>query len=776
VKRVGWGKRSKGALRLAAASATLALVLASGTAAQGLVPASFFNAPIDPAAPTGVEAATLTFEAATGIIIANGDVVLTQGGYTVTGDSLVYNRKTNEVRFTGAVTIRDPSGNIAETTDLEVTGGMKQMFLQSLVITTYDGARITADSVDYDAAVQTLLNNATYAPCGDCIDDKGRRIGWSMSAARIVYNAEDGSLYMEQPSLALLGIPVAWLPFLWLPDTSDGALSKVPRPTLSYAEETGVALGFSYTAYSSRWTDIILTPTLMSRQGLLMGAEWVQRFDKGSFQIKASGLYQFDRSAFAGTVGDLEWRGAVQTSGSFTPIADWTVGWSYTAFTDAAYLVDYDLTTAKSSVNQVYATHLTADTFIDARLQQFNLLGDVTAAQQGSQGQALPTVRFEHVQDLAPGLGRVEISGRLLGVRRESDAPYLMPSGTQYSVNGVPYTFGYSGGKQHASFQAGWQTQWVGAGGFVATPYLGGRADVAYYDGSSALATAPGETTLWSATPIAAMDVRFPLAASDGSTVHLVEPIGQLVYRGSDTSLVGITNDDAQSFVFDDTNLFSYNRFSGSDRQETGLRANIGARYQANFADGSYIELLAGQSFLLAGVNAFASADHAQTAVGSGLEASASYAVLGAYGSFIPGVKAGGKLQIDTSTMQVARAGLGATYSEDGYSAKLDYNFIAANAAVGTVTDQHEVGVEVGVPVADYWTIKGRAYWDITANSYLLYGAGLQYDDGYLVFGLDASRTGPTHTTPNDTRVTATFRIKAPAGLDVGYSGAVPGF
>ena len=29
-------------------------------------------------------------------------------------------------------------------------------------------------------ALQTLLENATYAPCGECIDDEGRRIGWSM--------------------------------------------------------------------------------------------------------------------------------------------------------------------------------------------------------------------------------------------------------------------------------------------------------------------------------------------------------------------------------------------------------------------------------------------------------------------------------------------------------------------------------------------------------------------------------------------------------------------
>ena len=757
-------KRGKSPRRLAVASALLVLALNTSAFAQGLVPADFFNAPIDAAAPAAVEASTLTFDSSTNIITANGDVVLSQGGYTMTGQSLIYDRNSKALKFVGQVTVRDPSGNLAEMADLDVTGGMKQAFVNALTITTYDGARITADSVDYDAALRTLLQDATYAPCGDCIDDAGRRIGWSVSASRITYNSEDGSVALEHPTLALLGIPVAWLPYLWLPDTSASTIENMRMPIYDYGELTGHKLEVPYYAYSTRWTDIILTPTFMTRQGFLLGAEWVQRFDNGSMQIKASGLYQFDRAAYAGTVGDLDWRGAIQTSGEFRPIADWTVGWSYTAFTDAAYLSDYRMTVGKSTVNQVYATQVTKDTFIDARVQQFNQLGNVTAAAQGQQGAVVPSLRFEHIEDLGPGNGRIEISGRLLGVRREIDSVS--------TVNGVPYVWGYAGNKQHLSLQAGWQTQWIGSGGFVATPYLGGRADVAYYDGTSPLL--PGATTLWSATPIAAMDVRFPLAASDGSTVHLIEPIAQVAYRGSDTTNVGITNDDAQSFVFDDTNLFSYNRFSGGDRQETGLRATIGGRYQANFADGGYIELIAGQSFQLAGSNAFATPGQANTAVGAGLSATASYAVLGAYGSFTPGVKFGGKLQIDSATANVMRAGLGGTFAKDGYGLSLDYTYRAANAGQGMLLPQHEVGGEVTVPVAEYWSIKAHSYWDLQANTWLQVGGGVVYDDGYLVIGANASRTGATHTSPNETRLTATFRIKAPAGFNAGYDGAVP--
>src|SRR5690606_31970038 len=182
---------------------------------------------------------------------------------------------------------------------------------------------------------------------------KGRRIGWSVNAAKIIHDSEDGSVVLEQPTLSLLGMPVAWLPYLWLPGTDNQALSTLRMPIIDYSDTTGLRVGVPVMVYTNRWTDIILTPTLSTRQGFLMGAEWVQRFDAGSFQVKASGIHQWDPAAFLGTVGDRQWRGALQTSGSFTPIESWSAGWSYTAFSDAAYLGAYRLTTAKSPVNEV---------------------------------------------------------------------------------------------------------------------------------------------------------------------------------------------------------------------------------------------------------------------------------------------------------------------------------------------------------------------------------------------------------------------------------------
>ncbi|ODT74644.1 MAG: hypothetical protein ABS76_36555 [Pelagibacterium sp. SCN 64-44] len=750
------------------ALAVLAGLVSAGTLpsqAQSLVPANFFNAPIDPRAPAAVEAEELVFDSVNNIITARGDVVLRIGGYVIVGDRLVYRRASSQMEVVGNVAVTDPAGNVSRSASLSLTEGIKRAVLDSMTITANDGSRITADSADFDQALRSILINAEYAPCGECVGKDGRRIGWSISAAKVVQNAEDGSISFEQPTLSLLGVPVAWLPYLWLPDLSNEALENLPRPSFGYTEQIGLKAEVAFPVYSTRTTDIILSPALMSRQGFLLGAEWVQRFDQGSFRIKASGLYQFDKTAFTFPDARRDWRGAVQAQGEFRPVHDWTLGFAYAAFTDSAYFKDYLLEPRRAGINEVYATHLTADTYVDARLQQYNLLGDNTDQKREQQGLALPNLKVERTFKLAPGAGQVDVEARMLGIYRARDYTTL--------VNGVPYDYGYAGTRLHGMAQASWQNQWI-AGGAVVTPFAGVRLDAAGYEASSILPTAPASGTLFGLTPIAALDIRYPLAARSPGIIHLVEPIAQIVYRGASSLQPGITNEDSQSVVFDDTNLFSYNRFTGIDRQETGLRLNVGGRYLASFDDGNYLELVAGQSFQLAGTNVFADPNRQQAGVGSGLDNPASYAVLGAYGALADMVKLGGKVQLDTTSLSLARAGLGIAYDRDGWKGALNYRYAAATPATGNVRALHEVGTELTVPIDEYWSASGNYYWDIAGNSWLQVGGGLDYNDGYLNMAAALTRTGPTHRSPNDLRATVTFRLMAPAGFNVGYSGGVP--
>jgi LPS-assembly protein len=722
-------------------------------AQASLLPPGFFDMDIKPGqGAAAVEADRLTYDGATTVISAEGNAMLSYNGMTIRADRLTYNQTTGEMHAFGNVAVRDDKGNVYEMDQVEVTDEVKEAFLKSMTLTTPTGAIITATDVHYQEELTTILTEASYSPCGLCIDSKGRRIGWKVKSARLIYDRANAAVILEGPSVELLGFPVAWLPWFWVPDPTQPRATGLRMPSVDYSETRGAQLTVPFFVPMGEDIDILLSPSLMSRQGFLAAGELTWRLPEfnGVIDVKASGIYQLDPSAYAGLPGDRDWRGAIQTSGRFVPMEDWTVGWSYAAFTDNAYLVDYGLTEADNSVNQVYANYLTGPTWIDARIQRFNRLGNYPSSADDQQGMNIPKIEFEHVQDLDPGLGRLHLTGELLGVHRLTDQ-----TGT---YNAVPYAFGYEGTKLHGMVEGAWENQYILPGGIAATPYLGARLDISSYDGYLAPATPP-DSFLFAATPIAALDVRYPLMAFNGADSHLFEPIAQLVYRGSGTSLVGTTNDDAHSFVFDTSNLFSYNRFTGIDRQETGLRANIGGHYLGSFEDGSWLDLVAGQSFHLAGVNGLGVSDHVQVGTHTGLGTPASFIVGSARGGFDNGFSGGVKVQVDPSAWKITRAGVGVSYAPpEWFSLGMDYIYVSADPLLGVVSDQHEVAGRASVTMWDYYTLSGGLTWNIATNTWIKANTGVGYDDGYLAGGASLNFT------PSSWGFGFSFNLKGPDG------------
>lgn len=737
----------------------LALAL-SAPAQASLLPPGFFDMDVTPGkGAAAVEADRLSYDARTTVISAEGGVILSYSGVVIRADRLEYNQSTGELLAVGNVAVKDSSGNIFEMEKVEVTGQMKEAFIDSLTITTSAGAVVTATSVHYQDALATILTEASYSPCGLCVDSKGRRIGWKVKSARMIYDRTNASVIIEQPSLEFLGIPVAWLPWLWIPDPTQPRAQGLRMPSVGYTATRGAQLTVPFFVPLGDDVDLLLSPSLMSRQGFLANAEVTWRLPEfgGVIDVRASGLYQLDPAAFGHVnVPPANWRGAIQTSGRFVPVKDWTVGWSYAAFTDNAFLTDYELTEAESSVNQVYAIHLSNQTWFDARIQRFNRLGDYSAADDAQQGMNLPKIEFEHIQDLDDGWGRIQLNGELLGVTRLADQAN--------SFNGVDYAFGYEGTKLHGMLESAWENQYIVPGGLAVTPYLGARFDIANYDRTSGAVVAPpapADSFLLTATPIAALDVRYPLMASNGDDTHLFEPIAQVVYRGSSTTAVGITNDDAHSFIFDTSNLFSYNRFSGIDRQETGLRANIGGHYLGSFADGSWLDLVGGQSFHLAGVNSVGISDQVQVGTSTGLGTPASFIVGSARGGFSNGLSGGVKVQVDPSMWRITRGGVGVNYAPPSwFSLGADYIYVAADPLLGVVDDQHEIAGRASVTIADYYTFSGGLTWNVGTSNGIKANTGLAYDDGYLAIGGRADYDFGT----SDWRVGVSLSLKGPDG------------
>ena len=97
-----------------------------------------------------------------------------------------------------------------------------------------------------------------------------------------------------------------------------------------------------------------------------------------------------------------------------------------------------------------------------------------------------------------------------------------------------------------------------------------------------------------------------------------------MIARPNETQVSRFPNEDAQTLVFDDSNLFRVDKFSGYDRVEGGGRANYGGQYTAQFNQGGFVNVLFGQSYQLFGQNSFAQSSTTNTGLDSGLDSRAS--------------------------------------------------------------------------------------------------------------------------------------------------------
>ncbi len=180
---------------------------------------------------------------------------------------------------------------------------------------------------------------AACLPCGLCIDEKGRRIGWKVKTARMIYDKESASVTLEQPALELLGMQVAWLPWFWVPRSHPAARRPSAHARLRHRARRQPRRAL-FRADGRRHRPLT-QPDADEPAGCA-----ARRRSHASPLISARssappGSIRLDPGACAGTVGDRPWRGAIQSTGHFTPAPDWSAGWSWTAFTDNAYLPDY---------------------------------------------------------------------------------------------------------------------------------------------------------------------------------------------------------------------------------------------------------------------------------------------------------------------------------------------------------------------------------------------------------------------------------------------------
>ena len=361
----------------------------------------------------------------------------------------------------------------------------------------------------------------------------------------------------------------------------------------------------------------------------------------------------------------------------------------------------------------------------------------------------LPTLDYSYTPDMPIMGGELNIDVNLRSLYRDTldVANFTGSAGPQTSIRGI------EGSSTRLTAEAEWKRSFITPGGLMLTPMLHGRADAigVDYEGGSVAAindfaarngvAADMRSSYFRGMATAGLEARWPiLFATEGSS-HVIEPMGQIFARpdAPHADRVGIPNEDAQSMVFDAANLFERDKFSGYDRIEGGVRANLGVRYSGSFANGWSTNALFGQSFHLAGTNPYASPDLVHVGAASGLDTDRSDYV-GMVGLSSPtGLSLAAGARFDERNFDLRRTDVSAAYSSRPFTVSGVYSFIEAQPDYGFADDRHEVRGRTNVRLLENWSVFGSATYDLTSEVLVRKSIGFAYDDDCFSYSLFAS-------------------------------------
>ncbi len=762
--------RTRSTSRLAAASFWLVAVLACGclcaaapsAQAQTLADPSARRAASPPGRATDhmlLNAREMIYNQNGDTVEATGDVQIYYQGRALQADRVLYNRAADRVAADGHVKLTNADGSVVYADKMDLTQDFKDGFIESLRADAANQTHFSAARAERAAGETTILDRATYTACEPCKNNPEKPPFWQVRAKRIVHDNEEQVIYFEDADFELMGIPIAYLPYFSVPDPSVKRKSGLLAPGYIYNASLGFGVSTPVFWAIAPNYDLTVTPTFYTRQGLFLQTEWRHQLANGAYAIRLSGIFQNDAAAFLpppNGAGSENFRGEIETWSDFYINKNWRFGWNVNLVTDKFFITDYRSPSLVNSndffreaVSTAYLTGQGEHGFFD--LRGFYIQGLSRYDVQEQQPVVAPVIDYNKTFDLDPkataGIGgRVEIDANATHLSRQLAAfqaagPRTLDSAfnlydvcTVYAP-GKCLVRGIGGDYTRATLNASWQRRFIDPIGETWTPFVFAHLDGSVVDlnqtyaqtyGASTIANSsqnkffgPNDnTTSSSFTPGAGLEWRYPFVMANDWATHIFEPIAQIIVRPNAPANQSLINEDAQSLVFDDSNLFEWNKYSGYDRFEGGTRANYGAQYTMTFKNGAYVNALVGQSFQVAGQNSYATPDAANVGISSGLDGRASDLVTRLAVSSGSTFAAIAKARFDPGTYALRRLDLSSTAKLGAFEATLQYARYESQPLIGFDKQREGISTALKYKMDRGLFTSGSVIFDLSRHLY----------------------------------------------------------
>lgn len=651
-----------------------------------------------------IAADELIHDQALGTLTARGSVEVQYAGRILLADTVNYQIASDRVTASGNVVLTETDGTTLFSDHVELTGELGEGYAREVRLLLADGSRAAAALATRQSARTTTLERAVYSACDSCPTDPQAPPLWQVKAMKVVHDQEAKDIVYTDAWLEMWGVPVAYTPYLSHPDPTVDRRSGFLAPAYGGRKDLGVTVAVPYYHSFAPNHDVTFAPMMTSQQGLVLSGE--HRYIGERFRISSEGSITRD--------SEERIRNHLDAEALLLLDDTWRAGADVALASDDTYMRRYGI---------AQPAFLTSRGFVEGFSQR-----------------SYTSVESFYFQDLTePGI---------LGTAPQTGSPVVAPLAEWHLVtapgnNGAFHTATLSSVALHRldgadsrrlSGQWGWHLPHVADTGEVYRLDATLRAD-----GYSVDEVRRGTPSLYSGTtgrvvPQVALTWSLPMERDHQSYNEVLEPIvmGVISPRGQNPG--EIPNEDSLDFEFDDTNLFSANRFTGWDRVEGGPRVNYGLRWGAFGRSFGQIETLFGQSYH--------ANDEGLFTEGSGLDDTFSDYVGRVLFKPNDNIDLVYRFRLDKEDFTPQRNEVGARVGSPLLRVGVTYTALAGQPlSEGGVNEREDLGVTVLSEVSRSWRVGAEWRHDLASDGGPRRIGGLiEYEDECFVFSLDGAR------------------------------------
>ena len=467
------------------------------------------------------------------------------------------------------MTLVEPDGQVIFAAHAKLTGDLRNGLIENMRGRLVDGTLIAATSAQLSNQTKTIYRKAVYSPCQLCEDDPSSAPTWQLKAYQVIHDKKSQNVNYRDAFIEFFGIPTIYTPFLSHPGPGVDKRTGFLIPTYGINSDLGSIIRVPYYVDIAPNIDATFTPIFMSKQGTVASGEFRHRLDR-SYYILQGSLAEPSGTGIRGN----KVRGHIEGNITHEFNNVWRGGGKLSWVSDDLYLRRYNFADVDTLENRIYAEGFFDKSYASANAYYFRGLrsGDVA--------------------------GETPIIFPLLEYNYHS-SPGIYGGVWKVDANTVALTRTNGAHTRRASLKTKWELPYASKNGEIYRFFTSLQTD-AYWVNDVSEADAPNNTISGFSTrvfPQLGLDWRLPMARQHGRYVQTIEPVVALILAPNGKNTDRIPNEDSLSFEFDDTNLFSENRFGGIDRVEGGPRVAYGFKSGIFDRDGSFSDVFIGQSY-----------------------------------------------------------------------------------------------------------------------------------------------------------------------------------